>query len=457
MPELRELEYGDEIRAALEALAVRTGSKYTERGYVVFERYFRGDHPMRYVSKEFAKRFGATLKTLVDNYCPMVVDTLASRLIVDTFTGSQEKTITDFLNKTRFEALQRSVHKDAVLYGDAYVIVWPLFEDGKRSRFYRQRPWNIAPVYDPTEPEKLLCAAKLWPIADKSKRFRLTIYYEDRIERYITGSIDGKGISAATVVDEYEADGEEFLQPHKYGRVPVAHFANGVGLGEFGVSELHDVIPLQAMLNKQVYDLMVGMESASWLQRWASGIEPKIDPATGKPDTSAFVGSRMWTVANAEGKFGQLDGPDPTPIIAAIESTRMEISRIKRIPAYMLGMTGDIPSGAALRVTEAPLTAAVEDRQVHFGNIWEDTLAMALGREDNLTAVWRDTSPVSFSEQLDAGLTMKSLGLPTTYILQRSLGLTPEEAQKLAEERQAEDDAKAETQMRLLTRVPEAP
>jgi len=454
VPALRDLEHGDLIVKAVALLSERIGAKDSERGYVVCEQYIKGDHPLRFVSETFSRRFGAILRGLVDNYCPLVVSTLADRLIVDSFTATKDvPQLSAMLDRTRFEALQRSVHRDAVTYGDAYVLVWP-DADGN-NRFYRQRPWTIAPVYDPGNPEQMLCAVKTWEVESGGKKSRrFSIYYRDRLERYVLSRADLAVIKASTTLTPFQEDGEPEIQGHTFGQVPLGHLANGVGFGEFGESEVQSVIPLQNALNKHMFDLLVGMESASWAQRWATGIEVPIDPVTGRPRTDLYEQMRLW-IAGKDGKFGQLDGPDFGPFIAVIESTRAEIARLKQIPSYYMNTQGDTPSGAALRVTEAPLQSKVEDRQVHFGPVWESLVAMALGLPEELTAVWRDTSPVSFSEQLDAGIAMKSLGLPTAYVIGRTLGVTEEEAQALADARQAEDDAKAETQMRLLTRVPE--
>jgi hypothetical protein len=454
---LADLDHGDLIVDALKGLHARIGSRIGPRGYTVFERYMKGDHPLEFASSGFIERFGAVFRRLCDNYAPLVVNTLANRLIVDSLLlakGETDERLSGFLNQTRFDSLQRSVHRDAALYGDAYVLAY-LDVDG--PRLIRQRPWTVAPIYDQSDPSTMLCAVKTWIVGSaKAKRRRVTVYYPDRFERYICSKPELSTVSASMSLIPFGEDGEPEIQGHAFGRVPVAHFANDAGLGEFGVSELEEMIPLQAMLNKHLFDLLIGMESSSWAQRWITGIDVPIDPKTRLPDLKAFEGGKVW-IAGKDGKFGQLPGPDPAPIVAVIESTRAEIARIKGIPAYYMNTQGETPSGAALRVTEAPLQAKVEDRQVHFGNVWESIVAAALGLPDDLTAVWRDTSPVSLGEQLDTGLTMKTLGLPTSYVLQRCLGVTAEEAQDLIAERRKEDEAKADLQQRLMARAPELP
>ncbi|MCV4684362.1 phage portal protein, partial [Escherichia coli] len=62
-----------------------------------------------------------------------------------------------------------------------------------------------------------------------------------------------------------------------YGMIPVFHFANNPGIGNFGSSELEAVMPIQDGMNKAVLDMLVAMEVSAYRQRWAAGIEIQFD------------------------------------------------------------------------------------------------------------------------------------------------------------------------------------
>lgn len=420
--------------------------------YNKLKRYYAGEHPMNYVSPEFRERFAGALQRLCDNLCPLVVDTISGRLIVGGFTPA-DKAVGDFLKASRFDAKQRAIHRDVIQFGDAYAILW---NDGSRPRLYRQRPWQIAPIYDDSDSERMIAAVKTWQVGTgNKKRRRITIYYKDRILRFITTN---KAEELSTIgkapLIPYDQDGEPAIQMHKFNRVPVFHWANGVGLGEFGSSELMTVIPLQDLLNKSLYDLVVGMEASAYPQRFGTGIEPTINPETGKTDNS-WATKKLWLSANPDARFGQLPGGEFQGNLAVAESIRMEVARVSSVPAYFFGEKGQVPSGAALRVTESPLQTKVEDRQVFFGNVWEDLIEAATSQV--VDAVWRDTSPVTEMERAELGAVLDRLGAPKDLVFQRALGVDGETAKELAQQSEAAALQREERAFARLTRAPELP
>ena len=66
--------------------------------------------------------------------------------------------------------------------GDGYVIVWP--DDDMNVQVWPQDAEQIAVEYDPDREGVLRRAAKLWQIEDG--RYRLNIYYPDRIRKLVT-------------------------------------------------------------------------------------------------------------------------------------------------------------------------------------------------------------------------------------------------------------------------------
>ncbi len=443
---LAQLEHGPLIRDGVDALANRVFT-YTKVG-----EYYTGKHPMNYVSSAFRERFQGALQHLADNLCPLVVDTISGRLIVDGFDPADGVT-SEFLTASRFDAKQRQIHRDAVLFGDAFAILW---ETDQGPRLFRQRPWTIIPVYDDNDSERMVAAVKVWQVGTKNeRRTRVTVYYDNRVERYITqNKVNALSGLANATLTPFDADGEPAEQPHTFGRVPVFHWANGAGPGEFGRSELEPVIPLQDLLNKSLYDLVVGMEASAYPQRFGTGIETTIDPVTGKPDNS-WTAQKLWLSGNPDANFGQLPGGEFQGNLAVAESTRMEVARVSSVPAYFFGQTGEVPSGAALRVTESPLQTKVEDRQVTFGNVWEDIVGTATGQVVN--SVWRDTSPVTELERAELGAVLDRLGVPKAMVFQLALSLDAAQAQELAAQADQAVLEREERAFARLTRAPEVP
>jgi hypothetical protein len=124
---------------------------------------------------------------------------------------------------------------------------------------------------------------------------------------------------------------------------------------------------------------------------------------------------------------------------------------------YYLTAGGQPASGAALRQVEAPLRTKVEAAQALLGNVWEDAMRLATGSQaEDVSAIWRDTAPVSDMERLEQGESKVRLGFSRGQAM-REMGYTDAEILRIQAERQEEDDAAAARQARLFSRDPSAP
>ena len=95
-----------------------------EEGYRVYREYYDGDHDTQLTER--MRRY-LQVKTNVDfrsNYCPIVVDALAERLVVTGFEcAEQDDVLWDWWTTGRMDGTQGVVHLAAVRDGDAYVLV----------------------------------------------------------------------------------------------------------------------------------------------------------------------------------------------------------------------------------------------------------------------------------------------------------------------------------------------
>jgi len=118
-------------------------------------------------------------------------------------------------------------------------------------------------------------------------------------------------------------------------------------------------------------------------------------------------------------------------LVGVVELFDKLISRVSRVPIHYLQMSGDFPSGRALRTAEAPFVAKIEDRQTSYGNIWEDCMHLALrmagvANPGLLTTVWKAAAPLSREDAWDLALLQNTVGLPLEQIL-REIGYDEEE------------------------------
>ena len=435
----------DDLKWGLDAIRAR------QLDYALTNDYYYGRHKLAFATDKFRNAFGSLLKAFADNLCAVVVDTVADRLQVTGFASedgaeSVSETATAIWRLNRMDRRSGETHVEALRAGDAFVIVWP--DAQNMPRLYSQAAHLCAVEYDDDTPGQIVRAAKLW--RDTLQRWRLTLYYPDRIEKYATPPTTSTDFpSSAGKFQQFWTDGETWPLVNPYGRVPMFHFANNAPTGALGRSELADVIPLQDGLNKSVTDMLVAMEFAALPQRWVTGLEVEIDETTGKPKTLFVPGvDRIWSVAAPDARFGQFDPAHLDQFVSVQEAFRVEIARVSRTPLHhLMPTTSAFPSGEAMKTAEQPLLAKVRDRQLAWGNVWEDVMQFALSMGGaavaGLTCNWLDPAPRNERTLVETLLLKKQLGVSDNQLL-REAGYTEEQITTFATERAVQQQALGE-------------
>lgn len=395
----------EDITWALENLAERS------EAYALYNKYYDGEHRLDYVPADYRQEFAALLRRLKMNLCPAVVDALNDRLKLTGFTSSKAQDVKDEKGRPKrvdplgdkinglwrgnwMDQRQREVSLEALKTGDAFCIVWP--NPSGKVTIYPQTADTMAVYYNEDEPGRLDRAAKVW--TQKDKRVRVTLYYPDAIERYISKAKGRSGMKARDFVkftDESDPNGERM---NRWGQVPVFHFGNNTSVGKLGKSELVDVIPLNDALNKMYRDTLVNGDLHALRQRYATGVEVMRDEH-GKP-INPFVSGELWATANKDAKFGDLPASDLKPFVDVKQSFILDVAIVTGTPLHYFYIGGGTPpSGEALKTAEGRLTSRADSRMTAFGNVWEEVWKLALkmgGTADEdleLDAVWANTVP----------------------------------------------------------------
>lgn len=379
--------------------------------------YYKGEHDLKFATDKFRNTFGSLFNTFALNLCPAICDAMRDKLVITGFrveadAGGDELPTEAWKiwQANRMAVRAGEIHKEAMINGDGYAIVW--VDEQKQVTIYPNKAANVTAYYDEESPGKILWAAKHWLTSEK--KFRLNMYYPDRIVRLISSkkSEDGQLPEAK----DFEAFDRDVANP--YGVVPVFHFANNGSIGGFGTSELHDAIPVQDALNKSVLDMLVTMEFASYRQRWAAGIEIEIDDeGKAKPPFTAGV-EKLWITENAETKFGDFEVTDLEQFLKVKDGFRTDIATVTGTPLHYFMLTGaSFPqSGISIEKLESRFLGKVRDRMNAFGAVWENLMAFALtienkGKDIRLFTEWQDPAPLSQKEQLDNIAIKKDLGI----------------------------------------------
>lgn len=384
-----------------------------------YRRYYDGNHDLSFATPKFRSTFGAMFSAFAENLCPTVVDEMTDRLTIESFVsddGKEQQTVDDAMDiwrANRMDRRQDEVHKEAAKVGNAFLIVWP--DEDNKPVFYPNQSNMMTVRYDPEAPGRVLWAAKWWQQDDK--KIRLNLYRPDAIVKYITRNpvTDGTLPKVLTAFEPYTVEREPWPLTHEWGVVPVFHFGNNAGVGEFGRSELHDVIPLQDALNKSVADMMVGGEFVALPQRVITGWEPEIDEETGKPKKLPSELDKWLAFASNDVNVAQLPAADMSQFLDAQAKFRTSIAVVSRTPLHHVNpLSGQWPSGEALGTAESPLVKKVGKRQVSFGNVWEDAMTLALrmaGKEPPpLSANWQEAETRSDNDRVNRVVQLTNAG-----------------------------------------------
>lgn len=430
----------------------------------LFRAYYDGEHRMPWATPRWNSAFSDLFARFRDNLCPAIINAKADRIQLTGIQGPKSGdpvsgAITSIWTRENLEYRQGEITKNALKDGDAFVIVWP--DAQNLARWYIQRGDRMAARYSSEEQGTLECAAKLWPedeyVTDPQTKvkWRLNLYYTDRIERYVTqDAIAGGDVpKQAAKWDPYipvggEDDDEGVAAPgpvlqNDFGLVPVFPFPNDADLGAYGRSELKDVIPLQDALNKSVANMLVSGEFGAWPQRYLIGVEVDVDEEgnpTGKEQRAAF--DRILTVGNPNAKAGEFAGADLRTFIAEQDSYRAEMARVSRTPLHYLLLSGDFPSGEALGAAERPLMSSVEDRIAAMKPAYQSAMSFSLRIENvdhdptAINPLFKDTKYRAQADAVAEWTAKKDLGIPDEQIW-REMGYDEDQIKEFS-------DAKAE-------------
>lgn len=447
--DIGQLDGGSLVQTALNQI------KGKSRLYRKYANFYGGSHNIAFASKKFREIFGGLFCDFSDNLCAGVVDTIAERLEITSFSianrGVPEDValshiehVTDVWDMNNMIVNAAQIHKEALTQGDAYVCVWP-DEDGFPV-IYPESSISVTVGYNAEHPNKLDWACKVWrPSRDY---VRLNMYYPDVVVKYYSLTKNTGLPTQSNKYMLYEGDGDGGIVENPYGIVPIFHFSNNAGIGHWGFSELSNITNLQNALNKSLLDMLAAMEFVALPQRYAIGLEVDIDEDTGKPKVG-FEPSvdRLWAVGSEGVEFGEFKAADLRQFLDVQDSLRTDIARISGVPLHYMMLMADPPSGAALETLEARFTKKLKQRQASFGVTWAQVLRfchIVLGHpaEYRFKVKWVDPAPKSELEFVQTLQVKSNLGVSRKQIL-RELGYT--EAQILTMEQERDDESDTPT------------
>jgi len=405
--------------------------------YELAGEYYEGTVGERYASPMMRMVFSQRGYNAKLNFCRPVVDAVYNRLEISAVVGTTEKANKVIGDTWEFNELaldSDEIHRRALVYGDCYVMVWP-DEDGNLEISYNT-PLTTALVYDPESPKRKAYAVKMW---EDEKGTRLNIYTDTAITKYRTDSKTvTEGVNWSTI--------ESVENP--FGEVPVFHFRTERPQGR---PEHRDAYDSQDYINKQFVTSMYVTDYQGAPQRYAltsagmaSETKDFAEGDTARENAGALKNGpgELWMLDGVD-KVGEFNASDPENFWSPIKNTVRSMASLTNTPLHYFEKTGNVPSGEALRVAEAPLIKKVQRRQQSFGQTWRDVFKFVLranGVNADVQVKWQPIESLDALEVLDAALKKRNVGLSIAQVM-REDGYDEEVIARVLAEAKAEREA----------------
>lgn len=396
--------------------------------------YYEGEVPEVFATSKLRRMFRTTGDHSRLNFCRPIVSAVANRMEIASIAGDT-KTATSKINEVwnandlGLEA--KEIHEKALIYGDAYALVWPDANGDVRISYHS--PESMVLVYNPEAPTEKLYAVKVWQSDDRTTR--MNIYTADAIRKYSTNSSEFTEGSQWTQIDTVE---------NPFGEVPVFHFRTH---RPFGRPEHYDAYDSQNAINKLFITSMHTVDYQGAPQRYALA-NPDMGEGADFDEDDTDV-ENMKRLKNGPGelwymkgvtKVGEFSVADSKNFWEPIKDTVRVMSALTDTPLHFFERTGNNPTGNGLRTAEAPLLKKVNDRETSFGYTWRDLFRFVLrieGIRSGVQVFWATHESLDELERWDVALKKINAGLSHRQAL-REGGYSPDQIDQIMTERQQE-------------------
>lgn len=411
------------------------------------------------------------------NHVKSVIDTLRERLSVTGIAvedaadaGTPEAQVSaalwEWWTKSRLDAEQIRLYRRALRDGLVYVMV-DFDAETMRPRFTQHHvdagdmEPGIVMHRDPTDTNRVLFATRHFTAFDPltpgaTGKRRKTIYLPDQIRKYAEGR--------AGAWEPYQDEGDPgwpIPWTDRRGRplgIAVVEFANPGG------SEVAQIVALQNLLNKAWLDAVAAADFGGFgllgIEYDTTRLGPRLTAGNAGDSDADSEGAdeirvspgRLLEVDDAH--IVRVPSGDLSQLIAVIDRIEQAISGVSRTPMYYLRPVGgsDVPSGEALKQLESGLVRRAEERQLVFGQAWEDVFRLAYRVNQAfgqslpdlpdlaLHVTWADANVRNEANEAATAEAHQRLGVPQEELWRR-LGYTPEQIEQFKAGQRADQAA----------------
>ena len=418
--------------------------------FELLEAYYDGNPPLPRSPERLTTKYRELLEMGRSNWLGLVVDVVEERLQIGSIRSTaetvQDPTAWDWWQQNNMDGVSMQIHHAALKFGLCYVSCWPDGPNGA-PKIMGESPLCCHARFD-SETGEATVAIRIWKeqccpevayldLTLPDLQFRLVatdlkpgVQYADPLGRtYIWG------LDFAQAQWTFREDVEP-VKVNPLGKVPYVRMRTMPDLMGGYRSEIEGLLPIQDRINKTNFDRLISQEFTAYPQRWATGIEVPVDPATNKPkEPFNAAQDRVWYAEHPDARFGQFDMGQVDNYLKGVTADVQALATQSRTPPhYLIAGMGTFPSGESVRATEYGLTRKIQSRQQSYGDAWSTILRLAaevsgnskLADDVGLQVVWENVQARSEGEMVDALIKMASLNVPVTALWQR-WGASPEE------------------------------
>lgn len=401
---------------------------------VTLDSYWYGEQSLSYLSADIKDAVKQKLHTLPINYPRLAVTALAERLTINGFKFSEdEESDSRVWDAWKLNSMQAGAEQaviDALVYGRSYIAVWA--DEAGQPVISVESPRQMTVIQDPLTGE----VKAAWKrVISQGKAYGF-LYTAQAIVRYTHPMENASETNLPE--DGWVSSGEPI--PNPLGVVPVVPIINQTRLLDVdGVSEMKDVMDLADALNKLMADMMTTSEYYARPRRWATGLEIDEDE-NGKPVKPFSVEKEdLWTSESPDTKFGEFKASSLAGYTEAADALIQQIGAMAGLPPHYLGISGDQPPSAdSIRSAEASLVSRAYNKQRLFGPRFARVAALVraiLTGEDARTirmqTLWASPETRTQGQSTDAASKLVGVGVPLEIALEKELGYTPTEIDKV--------------------------
>ncbi|MGW2985450.1 phage portal protein [Streptomyces goshikiensis] len=445
--------------------------------------YYRGKHPLKFASDEFAKFHGERYADFSDNWVQVVADAPVERLTVTGFQASGEvsadKELWRVWQVNGLDADSQLGFLGSITGGRTFVLVWGDPDDPDMPVVTFEDASQCIVGYEPGSRRRRRAALKRWQ--DGAEDFA-TLYLPDEVWKFCRPlQRQQKSPQMADVDEELkrwrtrELHAEPNPQPNPMRMVPMVELPNKPMLVEEPISDVTGVVAMQDAINLLWAQLFTASDAASFPQRVIMGAErptiPKLNSAgqiVGKEavDLAKFQVDRVAWITGKDARIAEWQAANLAMYTGIIETAVGHLAAQTRTPQhYLISAMSNIGEGTLL-AAETGLVKRCDQKILWLGQGLREVarlIALAKGQTALAEALrsgrvlWADTESRSHAQMADALLKLKQLGFPFEWLALR-YGLTPTEVADVVamREREAEADPVAEI-TRMMANQPGPP